>query len=113
MESSQGEQQTPDFVRQHLPYLRQESERLDRDPTGLTISLKRALHFTDIGLTGEVLSGSNNAMIGTTQEVLDDIRRCQDIGIQQLTFDFRTGQVDDVLKIVEHFAAVVVPAVGD
>jgi hypothetical protein len=52
----------------------------------LTISLKRASHITDIGLTGEVLSRSNNAVIGTTQEVLDDIRRCQDIGIQRLTF---------------------------
>lgn len=105
--------QTPGFVQQHLPYLRQESERLDRDPMELTISLKRALHFTDIGLMGEVLSGSNHPMIGTTQEVLDDIRRCQDIGIQQLTFDYRTGQVDDMLKIIEHFAAVVVPAVRD
>jgi probable F420-dependent oxidoreductase len=105
--------QTPDFVRQHVPYLRQESERLGRDPEELTVSLKRALHFTDIGLSGEVLSRSNNAMIGTTQEVIDDIRRCQDIGIQQLTFDYRTGRVDEMLKIVEHFATAVVPAVGD
>jgi probable F420-dependent oxidoreductase len=105
--------QTPDFVRQHVPYLRQESERLGRDPEELTVSLKRSLHFTDIGLSGEVLSRSNNAMIGTTQEVIDDIRRCQDIGIQQLTFDYRTGRVDEMLKIVEHFATAVVPAVGD
>jgi hypothetical protein len=75
--------------------------------------LKRALHFTDIGLSGEVLSRSSNAMIGTTQDVIDDIRRCQDIGIQQLTFDYRTGHVDEMLKIIEHFAAEVVPAVGN
>jgi hypothetical protein len=56
--------QIPDFVQQHLPYLRQESERLGRDPGQLTISLKRALHFTDIGLSGKVLSRSSNAMIG-------------------------------------------------
>jgi probable F420-dependent oxidoreductase len=105
--------QTPDFVRQHLPYLRQESERSGRNPEELAVSLKRALHFTDIGLSGEVLSRSNNAMIGTTQEVIDDIRRCQDIGIQQLTFDYRTGRVDEMLKIIEHFAAAVVPVVGD
>jgi hypothetical protein len=100
-------------VQQHLPYLRQESERLGRDPRQLTISLKRALHFIDIGLSGEVLSSSSNAMIGTTQEVIDDVRRCQDIGIQQLTFDYRTGRVDELLQIIEHFAAEVVPAVGD
>jgi probable F420-dependent oxidoreductase len=105
--------QSPDFVQQHLPYLRQECERLGRDPRELTISLKRALHFTDIGLSGEVLSGSNNAMIGTTQQVIDDVRRCQDIGIQQLTFDYRTGAVDEMLRIIEHFAAAVLPVVRD
>jgi probable F420-dependent oxidoreductase len=105
--------QTPEFVQQHLPYLRQESERLGRDPRELTVSLKRALHFTDIGLSGDTLSPSNNTMVGTTQEVIDDVRRCQDIGIEQLTFDYRTGQVDEVIKIIEHFAAAVVPAVHD
>lgn len=105
--------QSPDFVQQHLPYLREECARLGRDPSELTISLKRALHFTDIGLSGEILSRSSNAMIGTTQQVIDDIRRCRDIGIQQLTFDYRTGQVDEMLKIIEHFAAAVLPAVRD
>ncbi|MBI3327759.1 MAG: LLM class F420-dependent oxidoreductase, partial [Nitrospinae bacterium] len=81
--------QTPDFVAQHLPYLRQEAERLGRNPKELTISLKRSLHFTDIGLSGEVFRRSGGALIGTTQEIIDDIRRCRDIGIHQLTFDFR------------------------
>lgn len=67
VEPSQGEQQTHGFVRQHLPCLRQESERLDHNPMGLTIGLKRALHYTDIGLTGGALSRSNNAVIGITR----------------------------------------------
>jgi hypothetical protein len=94
-----------------LPRARQD-EALTRRAE-LTISLKRALHFTDIGLSGKVLAHSSNAMIGTTREVTDDVRRCQDIGIQQLTFDYRTGDVDEMLKIIEHFAAEVVPAIGD
>jgi probable F420-dependent oxidoreductase len=105
--------QSPDFVQAHLPYLQQEAECLGRDPRELTVSLKRALHFTDIGRSGEVLSRSNNAVIGTTPEVIDDIRRCQDIGIQQLTFDYRTGRVDDMLTSIEHVAAAVAPAVRD
>jgi probable F420-dependent oxidoreductase len=104
--------QTPDFVRQHVPYLRRESERLGRAPEQLLISLKRALHFTDIGLSGDGRSGSGNALIGTTREVIDDVRRCQDIGIEQLTFDYRTKSVDEMLRIIEHFAAEVVPGVG-
>jgi len=107
----QPTRQTPDFVKEHLPYLRQEADRQGRPLHELTISLKRSLHFTDIGLSGEVLSHSNNALIGTTQEVIDDVCRCRDVGIQQLTFDFRTGHMDEMLQIIEHFSAVVVPTV--
>lgn len=103
--------QTPGYVAEHLPYLREEADRIGRDPRELLISLKRALEFTDIGLSGDVLRKSGSALIGTTQEVIDDVKRCQDIGIGQLTFDFRTGRVDEMLAIVEHFASAVVPAV--
>jgi hypothetical protein len=103
--------QTAAFVEEHLPYLRYAAERQGRTPDGLTISLKRSLHFTDIGLSGEVLSHSNNALIGSTQEVIDDVCRCRDTGMQQLTFDFRTGHMDEIVHIMEHFAAAVVPAV--
>jgi probable F420-dependent oxidoreductase len=103
--------QTPDFVQQYVPYLHAEAARQGRDPNTLTISLKRSLHFTDIGLSGEALSRSNHALIGRTPDVIDDVRRCRDIGIEQLTFDFRTGRVDDMLAIIEHFAAAVVPAI--
>jgi alkanesulfonate monooxygenase SsuD/methylene tetrahydromethanopterin reductase-like flavin-dependent oxidoreductase (luciferase family) len=103
--------QTPEFVAQHLPYLRQEAEAVGRDPRELTISLKRSLHFTDIGLSGDVLRRSGGGLTGTTQAVLDDVRRCQDIGIDQLTFDFRTGRIDEMLAIIEHFATAVMATV--
>jgi probable F420-dependent oxidoreductase len=103
--------QTPDFVQQHVPYLHAEAARQGRDPETITISLKRSLHFTDIGLSGEVLSRSNHALIGSTPDVIDDVRRCRDVGIEQLTFDFRTGRLDEMLAIIEHFAAAVVPAI--
>jgi probable F420-dependent oxidoreductase len=104
--------QTPDYVARHLPYLRAEAERVGRDPATITISLKRALHFTDIGLSGEVLRRSGGSLIGTTQEVIDDARRCRDLGIQQLSYDFRTGKVDEMLAIIEHLASAVIPHVG-
>jgi probable F420-dependent oxidoreductase len=99
--------QTPDFVARHLPGLRAEAEAAGRDPRLITISLKRSLHFTDIGLSDISLRQSGGGLAGTTQEVLDDVRRCRDIGIEQLTFDFRTGRVDEMLAIIEHFAAAV------
>jgi probable F420-dependent oxidoreductase len=96
--------QTPDFVARHLPDLRAEAEAAGRDPRAITISLKRSLHFTDIGLSDIVLRQSGGGLAGTTQEVLDDVRRCEDIGIEQLTFDFRTGRIHEMLAILEHFA---------
>jgi probable F420-dependent oxidoreductase len=101
--------QTPDYVAEHLPYLREDAERTGRDPRAITISLKRALHVTDIGLSGEVLRRSGGSLIGSTQEVIDDARRCRDLGIDQLTYDFRTGQVDEMLAIIEHLAGAVIP----
>ncbi len=104
--------QTPDFVAAHLPYLRQEAERAGRDPQSITISLKRSLHITDIGLGGEVAFRSGNALVGTTQDILDDARRCQELGIQQLTYDFRTEDVEAQIAMIERLADRVVPAVA-
>ncbi len=104
--------QTPDFVAQHLPYVRQEAERAGRDPASITISLKRSLHITDIGLSGDVVFRSGNALVGTTQDIIDDAKRCQDIGIQQLTYDFRTDDVDAQIAIMERLVEHVIPAVA-
>ena len=103
--------QTPAYVLEHLPYLREEAERAGRDPDGITISLKRSLHITDIGLTGEAAFRSGNALIGTTQDIIDDARRCQDMGIHQLTYDFRIDDVTQQIAIIEQVADRVMPTV--
>ena len=104
--------QTPAYVLEHLPYLREEAERAGRDPDGITISLKRSLHITDIGLTGEAAFRSGNALIGATQDIIDDARRCQDMGIHQLTYDFRTDDVTQQIAIIEQIADRVMPTVA-
>jgi probable F420-dependent oxidoreductase len=104
--------QTPEYVAQHLPYLRQEAERAGRDPDSITISLKRSLQITDIGLSGEVAFRSGNALVGTTQDIIDDAKRCQDMGMHQLTYDFRTDRIDEQIAIMEQLADRVVPAVA-
>lgn len=103
--------QTPDFVAGHLPYLREYAQSMGRDPAEITISLKRTLHFTDIGVGESNLVRSLGAVIADTQQVIDDVRRCEELGIQQLTYDFRTAQAEECIRIIEHFAEKVVPAV--
>ena len=96
--------QTPDFVAQNLPYLRQQTEKAGRDPASISISLKRSLHFTDLGAAegGSVRSGG--VVIGTTQEVVDDVYYCRELGIDQLTYDFRVDGTDASREVMEHLA---------
>ena len=103
--------QTPDFVAHHLPYMREYCETVGRDPAEITMSLKRTLHFTDLGMEEGPANRSNGALIASTGEVIEDVRSCIEIGIDQLTFDFRTSGVDDCVRTMEHFATTVAPAV--
>ena len=101
--------QTPDFVAQNLPYLRQEIEKAGRDPSSVSISLKRSLHFTDIGLGEGAGSRTGGSVIGTTQEVIDDVHYCRELGIDQLTYDFRVDGLDQSVLVMEHLADRVLP----
>jgi probable F420-dependent oxidoreductase len=101
--------QTPDFVAQNLPYLREQTEQAGRDPASISISLKRTLHFTDLGANegGSVRSGGT--VIRTTQEVVDDLYYCREVGIDQLTYDFRVEGTDASIEVMEHLADRVLP----
>jgi len=103
--------QTPEFVADHIPQLRRHAEQCGRDPDSISISLKRSLHFTDIGMEegGSVRTGG--AMIATTQEVVDDVYYCRELGIDQLTYDFRVEGMDRQIQVMEHLADRVLPVV--
>ena len=102
--------QTPDFVAQNLPYLREQAERAGRDPASISISLKRSLHFTDLDATEEEASvRTGGVVIATTQEVIDDVYYCRELGINQLTYDFRVDGLDASIRVMEHLAAEVLP----
>ncbi len=101
--------QAPDFVAQNLPYLREQTERAGRDPATISISLKRSLHFTDLDATEETSVRTGGVVIATTREVIDDACYCRELGIDQLTYDFRVEGVDAGIRVMEHLAAEVLP----
>ena len=103
--------QTPEYVAGLLPYLRDRAREAGRDPAEIVISLKRSLHFTDIGVPEGGSARTGAAVIGSTEEIIDDGRRCGELGIDQLTYDFRTADVDLCIRTMEHLAKEVVPAV--
>jgi probable F420-dependent oxidoreductase len=96
--------QTPDFVAQNLPYLREQTEKAGRDPASISISLKRSLHFTDLGASEGRSVRSGGTVIGTTQEVIDDLYYCREVGIDQLTYDFRVEGTDASIEVMERLA---------
>ncbi len=102
--------QTPDFVARNTPYLRQQTERAGRDPASISVSLKRSVHFTDMGMPegGSVRSGGTLA--ATTQEIMDDAYYCLELGIDQLTYDFRVDGLDDCVRVMEQLADRILPA---
>ena len=103
--------QTPEFVQRNLPYLREYCQHAGRDFNDITVSLKRTLHFTDLGIEEGPANRSDGALIASTGEVIEDVNACDEIGIQQLTFDFRTPDVDDCIRTMEHLANSVAPRV--
>ena len=52
---------------------------------------------------------SGGAVIGQTQEVIDDVYYCREVGIDQLTFDFRVDGMDRCIQVMEHLADRVLP----
>ena len=101
--------QTPDFVAQNLPYLREQTEKAGRDPASISISLKRSLHFTDLDSAEGSSIRTGGVLIGTTQEVIDDVHYCRELGIDQLTYDFRVDGTDACIEVMEHLADQVLP----
>ena len=105
--------QTPNFVAENIPYLRQQADRAGRDPDKLLISLKRSVHFTDLGVMDSTSPRSGGALVAPTQEIIDDVYRCRELGIEQLTYDFRVDGLDDSIQVMEHLAQQVLPVARD
>ena len=101
--------QTPDFVAQNLPYLREQADRAGRDASSISISLKRSLHFTDLDSKEEGSVRTGGVIIASTQEVIDDVYYCRELGIDQLTYDFRVDGLEASIRVMEHLAAEVLP----
>ena len=101
--------QTPEFVASNIPYLQQQIERQGRQAEDITVSLKRSLHFTDIGLPEMGNERSGGALVCSTQEVVDDLHACHEIAIGQLTYDFRVSELPDCIRVMERLAETVLP----
>jgi probable F420-dependent oxidoreductase len=102
---------TPDQIAALLPYFHECLDAHERDRAEVGVSLKRRLHFTDLGFDPGPEPFTPDEVVGTAAQVAADAIRCRELGITQLTYDFRTAEPDEQLAIVEQLAAEVLPAV--
>ena len=93
-----------------MPYLKEQTIAAGRDPSEVTVSLKRTLHFTDMPGKEEG-SGvpTGGIVIGSTEDVIEDVLKCKDLGIDQLTYDFRVDGLEPQIEVMEHLAQHVLP----
>ena len=102
--------QSPEYVAGLLPYLRSRAEECGRAPESIEVSLKRSVHFTDLGMREPARGLTGGAVVAATEEVVADVIHCAGLGIDQLTYDFRTADVGDCIRSMEHFMREVAPA---
>jgi probable F420-dependent oxidoreductase len=102
---------TPEHMASLMPWFRECAEAAGRDHREIVVSLKRRLHFTDLGLDPGPDPFTDDEVVGTIDDVVADARRCRELGIGQLTYDFRTPDADEQLAVVERLAESVLDAV--
>jgi probable F420-dependent oxidoreductase len=94
----------PDQLAGQLRQLTAIAEKAGRDPASLELTLLRPLQILD-GPAKE----PRRPLIGSADQVAEDIRHYARIGVSHLVFGFRTTDGPEMLQQVERFAAEVRP----
>jgi alkanesulfonate monooxygenase SsuD/methylene tetrahydromethanopterin reductase-like flavin-dependent oxidoreductase (luciferase family) len=81
---------------------RRVADRVGRDPDTVEISLIRPMQIID-------RADTHRPLIGTPEQIAEDIRAYQKLGVSHLVFAFRTSALTETLDTVERFATQVRP----
>ena len=64
----------------------------------------------DLGAQEEkTTTRTGGVVVANTRDVIDDVYYCRELGIDQLTYDFRVEGIDACISVMEHLAAEVLP----
>jgi len=84
--------------------LRAQAEAAGRDPRRITLSLRAPIKFSE----GSD-SGDRTPFIGTREQIVEDIRAYQRLGVSHLVFDFGGPSVDALVEQLHRFAEEIRP----
>jgi probable F420-dependent oxidoreductase len=94
----------PDQLEQELQDFRRVADRLGRDPQSVEISLLRPMQIID-------RADAHRPLIGTPEQIADDIRVYQKLGVSHLVFAFRSSTAAEAVETIERFATQIRPLV--
>jgi probable F420-dependent oxidoreductase len=99
---------SPQQIAEKLPVLRRVCEEAGRNPDEIDICANGSVRFLE---HSEVRGGGRQPFSGTPQQITDDIRCCQEIGIVELRLSTVDADITAVTQTWERFAHEVKPKV--
>ena len=94
----------PDQLAAQRRELEAMAAKAGRDPATIDLTLLRPMQILD-----RPAGGPRRALIGTPEQVAEDIRSYKEVGVSHLVLGFRTTNGQEMLQQVERFAAEVRP----
>jgi len=92
----------PETLRQNIAALHELATARGRDPQAITIAMGASVQFA---------AANTSVFSGSTQHLVEGIRRYQEVGVQDFRFDFPTPSPEGMLEAMQRFAEEVRPHV--
>jgi probable F420-dependent oxidoreductase len=89
----------PAEMQEKIAQLRAFAQQAGRDPRRITLAMGSSIQFTDGAATGP-----RSLFTGTSAQIVDTLRRYQELGIQNFRCDFPSLSIDGLLQAMERFA---------
>jgi len=94
----------PAEMQEKIAQLRAFAQQAGRDPQRITLAMGSSIQFTDGAATGP-----RSLFTGTPAQIVETLRRYQELGIQNFRCDFPSLSIDGLLRAMERFATEVRP----
>jgi probable F420-dependent oxidoreductase len=94
----------PAEMQEKIAQLRAFAQQAGRDPQRITLAMGSSVQFTDGAATGP-----RSLFTGTPAQIVETLRRYQELGIQNFRCDFPSPSIDGLLQAMERFATEVRP----
>jgi probable F420-dependent oxidoreductase len=95
----------PEEYAQAAAELRAQANEAGRDPWSITLSFRAPIRFTE-----GVASGRRTPFTGSRDQIIEDIRTYQRLGVRHLIFDFPGTSVETMVEQLHRFSEEITPA---